>query len=51
MDLIDHADTNLAATLVRILTSPRSDSERRDVRQIEKFIRNLVKREIATCQH
>ena len=37
---------DLAATLVRILTGPRSDSERRDVRRIEKFIRNIVKQEL-----
>jgi hypothetical protein len=46
MDPIRSTDTNLAATLVRILTSPRFDSERRDVRRIEKFIREIVKQEL-----
>jgi hypothetical protein len=36
----------LAATLVRILTGPRTDVERRDVRRIEKFIREIVKQEL-----
>jgi hypothetical protein len=39
-------ETELAATLVRILTGPRSDSERRDARRIERFIRAIVKREL-----
>jgi len=31
-------ETELATTLVRILTGPRSDSERRDVRQIRRAL-------------
>jgi hypothetical protein len=38
-------ETELAATLARILTAPNGD-ERRDVRRIEKFIRDIVKREL-----
>jgi hypothetical protein len=35
-------ETELAATLVRILTGPRTDVERRDMR----FIRDIVKQEL-----
>jgi hypothetical protein len=39
-------ETELAATLVRILTGPRTDVERRDMRRIERFIRDIVKQEL-----
>jgi hypothetical protein len=39
-------DAHLAATLVRILTSPRTNDERHKRRRIERFIRDLIREEL-----